>query len=419
MNPERIIAGLDIGSAKTTAVIAQAMGGDGKGAPYLKILGVGQARTTGLRKGIVSDIEETTRSIKKAVEDAERMSGTKIDTIFAGIAGEHVRAMISKGIVAVNGDEISKADVDRANDVARAQPVPQDRELLHAIPQEYSVDKNQGIRDPIGMIGTRLETEMYLVTIGASPAMNLRKSVERAGYHVQELVLEPLASALSVLTEDEKELGVALVEMGAGTTDIAVFHEGKIRHLGTVNYGGNNVTSDIVQGMGVTQADAERLKERYGCAYEPLVDPNEVIQLPSTVAQGERHIQRQVIAHIIHQRMDEIFNLVLNEIQRAGFAQRLNGGVVITGGAAAMQGVAELAADVFGTGVRIGLPEENIGGLADSVQAPRFSTVVGLALYGAHRTAAGFAPTGRHRALAGVGVDRFTKRIKSWLEDFF
>ena len=419
MNPENIITGLDIGSAKTTAVIGHAVPAGAKSAPYLKILGVGQARTTGLRRGIVSDIEETTRSIRKAVEDAERMAGMKIATLYAGIAGEHVRAMISKGIVAVNGDEISKADVDRANDVARAQPVPQDRELLHAIPQEYSVDKNQGIRDPIGMIGTRLETEMYLVTIGASPAMNLRKSVERAGYHVRELVLEPLASALSVLTEDEKELGVALVEMGAGTTDIAVFHEGKIRHLGTVNYGGNNVTSDIVQGIGVTQADAERLKERYGCAYEPLVDPEDVLQLPSTVAQGERHIQRQVLAHIIHQRMDEIFNLVLSEIQRAGFAQRLNGGLVITGGAAAMQGVGELAADVFGTGVRIGLPEENIGGLSDSVQAPRFATVVGLALYGAHRSAAGFAPSGRHRALAGVGVDRFTKRIKTWLEDFF
>ncbi|GAC1412832.1 MAG: cell division protein FtsA [Gemmatimonadaceae bacterium] len=420
MNPERIIAGLDIGSSKTTALIAQAVGGgDSKSTPTLKVLGGGPARTTGLRRGIVSDIEETTKSIKKAIEDAERMSGTKIDTIYAGIAGEHVRAMISKGIVAVNGEEISKADVDRANDVARAQPVPQDRELLHAIPQEYSVDKNQGIRDPIGMIGTRLETEMYLVTIGASPAMNLRKSVERAGYHVQELVLEPLASALSVLTEDEKELGVALVEMGAGTTDIAVFHEGKIRHLGTVNYGGNNVTSDIVQGIGVTQADAERLKERYGCAYEPLVDPQDMIQLPSTVAQGERHVPREVLAHIIHQRMDEIFNLVLTEIETAGFAQRLNGGVVITGGAAAMEGVGELAADVFGTGVRIGSPAENIGGLSDSVDAPRFATVVGLALYGAHRSAAGFAPSGKHRALAGAGVDRFTKRIKVWLEDFF
>ena len=420
MTSERIIiAGLDIGSAKTTAVIGQAVPADGKNASYLRILGVGQARTTGLRRGIVSDIEETTRSIKKAIEDAERMAGVKVDAIHVGIAGEHVRAMISKGIVAVNGEEISKADVDRANEVARAQPVPQDRELLHAIPQEYSVDKNQGIRDPIGMIGTRLETEMYLVTIGASPAMNLRKAVERAGYQIREMVLEPLASALSVLTEDEKELGVALVEMGAGTTDIAVFHEGKIRYLGTVNYGGNNVTSDIVQGIGVTQADAERLKERFGCAYEPLVDPNEVLQLPSTVAQGDRQIPREVLAHIIHQRMDEIFNLALDEIQRAGFAQRLNGGVVITGGAAAMQGVAELAADVFGTGVRIGQPEENLGGLSDAVQAPRFATVVGLALYGAHRMAANFATNGRGRALAGVGVDRFTKRIKTWLEDFF
>lgn len=418
MNPERIIAGLDIGSAKTTVVIAEAVG-DRKSTAMLKILGVGQARTTGLRRGIVSDIEETTRSIKKAIEDAERMAGTKVDAIYAGIAGEHVRAMTSKGIVAVNGEEISKADVDRANDVARAQPVPQDRELLHAIPQEYSVDKNQGIRDPIGMIGTRLETEMYLVTIGASPAMNLRKSVERAGYRVHELVLEPLASALSVLTEDEKELGVALVEMGAGTTDIAVFHEGKIRHLGTINYGGNNVTSDIVQGIGVTQADAERLKEKYGCAYEPLVDPSDIIQLPSTVAQGERHVPREVLAHIIHQRMDEIFYLVQGEIERAGFAQRLNAGVVVTGGAAAMQGVAELAADVFGTGVRVGTPSENIGGLSDSVDAPRFATVVGLALYGANRAAAGFSGTGKHKALTGAGMDRFTKKVKTWLEDFF
>src|SRR5216110_3437738 len=395
MNPENIITGLDIGSSKTTAVIGQAMPADAKSAPYLKILGVGQARTTGLRRGIVSDIEETTRSIRKAVEDAERMAGTKIDTIYAGIAGEHVRAMISKGIVAVNGDEISKADVDRANEVARAQPVPQDRELLHAIPQEYSVDKNQGIRDPIGMIGTRLETEMYLVTIGASPAINLRKSVERDGYHVRELVLEPLASALAVLTEDEKELGVGLVELGAGTTDLAIFHEGKIRHLGTIAFGGNNVTSDIVHGLGVTGADAERLKERYGCAYEPLVDPNDVIQLPSTVAQGDRQIPRELLAHIIHQRMDEIFDLVQREIATAGYAGKLSAGVVLTGGAAAMQGAAELASDVFGTGVRVGVPLENLTGLSDSVEAPRFATVVGLAQYGANRIALGAGSSAR------------------------
>jgi cell division protein FtsA len=419
MIQERVIAGLDIGSAKTTVVIAEAVGEMNR-QPTLKILGVGQARTTGLRRGIVSDIEETTRSIKKAVEDAERMAGTEIDSIYAGIAGEHVRAMTSKGIVAVNGDEISKADVNRANEVARAQPIPQDRELLHAIPQEYTVDKNQGIRDPIGMVGTRLETEMYLVTIGSSPATNLRKSVERAGYHVKELVLEPLASALSVLTEDEKELGVALVEMGAGTTDVAIFHEGKIRHLATINFGGSNVTNDIVQGIGVTQADGERLKERYGCAYEPMVDPDDMIELPSTAAQGQRHLAREVLAHIIHQRIDEIFYLVQQEIERAGYAGRLSGGVVVTGGAAAMEGVAALATDVFGTGVRIGKPAENIGGLSDSVDAPRFSTVVGLALYGANRVAIGGASAaGKRRPLGSPNMDRLAQRLKTWLQDFF
>jgi len=419
MNHEHVIAGLDIGSAKTTVVIAEAVG-DIQRHTKIKVLGVGQARTTGLRRGIVSDIEETTRSIKKAVEDAERMAGMKIESIYVGIAGEHVRAMTSKGIVAVNGDEISRADVNRANEVARAQPFPQDRELLHAIPQEYTVDKNQGIRDPIGMIGTRLETEMYLITIGGSPAMNLRKAVERAGYHVKELVLEPLASALAVLTEDEKELGVALVEMGAGTTDIAIFHEGKIRHLGTINYGGSNVTNDIVQGIGVTQADGERLKERYGCAYEPMVSPDDVIELPSTVAQGQRHIPREVLAHIIHQRIDEIFSLVHGEIQRAGYANKLSGGIVVTGGAAAMQGVAELATDVFGTGVRVGIPTENVGGLSDSVEAPRFSTAVGLALYGANRVAVGGASaSGKKRAMSSPNVDRFAQRVKTWLQDFF
>ncbi len=419
MNPERVIAGLDIGSAKTTVVIAEATG-DLHRPASLKILGVGQARTTGIRRGVVSGIEETTRSIKKAIEDAERMAGLRIESIYAGIAGEHVRAMTSTGIVAVNGDEISRADVDRANEVARAQSIPQDRELLHAIPQEYTVDKNHGIRDPIGMIGTRLETEMYLVTIGSSPAMNLKKAVERAGYRVKELVLEPLASALAVLTEDEKELGVALVEMGAGTTDVAIFHEGKIRHLATVNYGGSNVTSDIVQGIGVTQADAERLKERFGCAYEPMVSPDDIVELPSTAAQGDRHIPREVLAHIIHQRIDEIFSLVHGEITRAGYASRLSGGIVVTGGAAAMEGIPELATDVFGTGVRLGIPVENIGGLADSVEAPRFSTVVGLALYGANRMAlGGSSASGRRRAISSPNMDRFAQRVKTWLQDFF
>ena len=338
MNVERLVAGLDIGSAKTTAIIAEVVG-DLPRHPGIKILGVGQSRTTGLRRGVVADIEETTQSIRKAVNDAEQMAGVKVDACYLGIAGEHVKAMISKGIVAVSGDEISKGDIERANAVARAQAIPPERELLHAIPQEYTVDKNEGIRDPLGMVGTRLETEMYLVTIGSSPALNLRKAVERAGYKPLQLVLEPLASALAVLTEDEKELGVALIEMGAGTTDIAVFHEAKIRHLGTVPFGGNNVTNDIVHGLGVTQADAERLKERYGCAYEPMVDPSEVITLPSTVAQGDRQIPRELLAHIIHQRTDEIYDLVMRDIEAAGIAGKLASGVVLTGGAAALPGV--------------------------------------------------------------------------------
>jgi cell division protein FtsA len=299
---------------------------------------------------------------------------------------------------------------------------PAERELLHAIPQEYTVDRNQGVRDPVGMIGTRLETEMYLVTIGSSPSTNLRKSVERAGYKVRDLVLEPLASALAVLTDDERELGVALVEMGAGTTDVAVFHEGKIRHLGTIGYGGSNVTNDIVQGLGVTQSDAEKIKERHGCAYEPMVDPDDIISLPGTVAQGERQIPRELLAHIIHQRMDEIFDLVQREIASAGFAKKLSGGVVITGGAAQMTGVVELASDVFGTGVRRGTPGEQteglITGLSDSVEAPRFSTVVGLALYASNRMAAGAVGPDFPR-LRATGVKRVAHRVANWFSEFF
>ncbi|MBL8958574.1 MAG: cell division protein FtsA [Gemmatimonadetes bacterium] len=419
MNAERLVAGLDIGSAKTTALIGEVVG-DLPRRPGIKVLGIGQSRTTGLRRGVVSDIEETTQSIKKALSDAEQMAGAKVDAVYVGITGEHVKAMTSKGIVAVSGEEVTRADVDRANAVARAQNIPTDRELLHAIPQEYVVDKTEGVSDPLGMVGTRLETEMYLVTIGASPAMNLRKAVERAGYRVAELVVEPLASALAVLTDDERELGVAVIEMGAGTTDIAVFHESKIRHLGTIALGGNNVTNDIVHGLGLTQADAERIKERYGCAYEPLVDPAEVISLPSTVAQGDRQIPRELLAHIIHQRVDEIFNLVLADIEGAGFAAKLSAGIVLTGGVAAHPGVGELAADVFGTGVRVGLPGENLTGLADAVEAPRYSTAAGLTLYAANRLALGSASsTVKRTSMNAPSVDKLAQRVKIWLQDFF
>jgi cell division protein FtsA len=422
MNPDRLVAGLDIGSSRTTAIIAEAVG-DFPRVPSLKILGVGQARTAGMRRGVVSDIKETTQSIQKAMREAERMAGVQVDGVYAGIAGEHVEAMNSSGVVAVNGDEVTRSDIERANEVARTQPIPTDRELLHAIPQEYRVDRNAGIRDPVGMSGMRLETEMYLVTIGSSPALNLRKSIERAGYKVRELVLEPLASSFAVVTDEEKELGVALVEMGAGTTDLAIFHEEKIRFLGTIPYGGGHVTSDIVHGIGVTQADAERLKEKYGCAYEPFFEhSDEVITLPSTVAQGDREIKRELLAHIIHQRMDEIFGLVNQQIANSGFGGRLSAGIVLTGGASAIMGAAELASDVFGTGARVGSPAASVGGLSDAVEAPRFSTAVGLALFGAHRMtlgAAGSAASGKRKAMSTPGMDRIAQRVKTWLQDFF
>jgi cell division protein FtsA len=418
MTTDPIVAALDIGTAFTTAVVA-AVQGDLPRAPTLRIMGVGRTRTMGLRRGVVSDIEEATRSIKKAMEEATHVAGVVPDSIYVGIAGEHVRAMSSAGVVAISGDEITRADVERVNEVARAMAVPQDRELLHAIPQEYHVDKNLGIRDPVGMVGTRLETDMYLITIGSSPAMNLRKSVERAGYKTRELVLEPLASALAVLTEEEKELGVVLLELGAGTTDLAIFHEGKIRHLATIPYGGHSVTADLVQGLGVTQTDAEQLKEAYGCAYEPMVSSDELIAVPATATHGERHLSRELMSHIIHQRMDEVFELVQRDIKNAGYVGRLNAGMVLTGGGAEMEGICELAADVFGLGVRVGIPHEKLTGLRERVAEPQFATVTGLALYGAHRVALGGVVARRAGALGGNGVDKLAGRVKNWLQDFF
>lgn len=422
MSSDRLVAALDIGSAHTTALIAEVTG-ELPRRPTLRILGVGTARTAGFRRGVVSDIEETTRSIAQALGDAERMAGQKVESLYVGIAGEHVQTMTSQGIVAVNGDEITRADVDRANEVARAQSIPRERELLHAIPQEYTVDKNLGVRDPVGMVGTRLETEMYLVTVGASPANNIRKAVEKAGYKTKDLVLAPLASALATLTEDEKELGVVLVEMGAGTTDLAVFVEGKIRHVATINLGGQNVTADIVQGLGVSPADADRLKEEFGCAFEPMIQPGQFITLPSTVTQGDRQIPYELLAHVIQQRTDEIFDHVQRDLERAGFAKQLNAGVVVTGGASVTAGIAELASDLFGQTVRIGMPHD-IDGLVEAVNGPRFSCVVGLAQFAAGRVAIASmmqpASTGKRAASATpAGMNQIIGKLREWFQDFF
>jgi len=392
--------------------------GDLPRSPVAKVLGVGLAKNTGVRRGVVRDIDETTRSIVAALRDAERMAGAKVNGVACGVAGEHVAARPSSGVVAVTGEEITAQDVARVNEVARAVSLGRDHELLHDIPQEYVVDQQRGVLDPVGMTGMRLEVEMYLVTVQSTAAQNLRKSVQRAGYRVVDLVLEPLAASYAVLTEDEKELGVALVEVGGGSTGVAIFHEGKIRHLASLKFAGTHVTSDLVQGLGVTQADAERLKERHGVAYQPLVDAAEMINLPSTPSQGARQASRELLAHIIHQRVDEIFQLAQRELERAGYGGgRLPAGVVLTGGTAHLPGMVELARDVFAVPVRAGTPEQGISGLVDSVQAPRYAVPVGLVLYAARRLAHDGAPGGV--LVRSGGVEKLFGPLKRWLQDFF
>ncbi len=423
----RLVAGLDLGSTKTCAVIAEVVG-DLPRQPVAKVLGVGLAKNGGVRRGMVRDIDETARSVAAAMRDAERMAGAKVAALTCGIAGEHVSARSSPGVVAVSGDEITATDVARVNEVARAVSLGKDNELLHDIPQEYVVDQQRGISDPVGMTGTRLEVEMYLVTVQATAAQNLRKSVQRAGYRAADLVLEPLAASYAVLTDDERELGVALVEVGGGSTGVAVFHEGKIRHLASLRFAGAYLTTDVVQVLGVTQADAERLKERHGVAYKPLVDPSEMITLPSTPGQGARQAAREMLSEIIHQRLEEIFHMVDREFEKAGYGSgRLPAGVVLTGGTTHLPGMVELARDVFGVPVRAGAPEHGISGLVDSVQAPRYAVPAGLVLYAARRVAQGAAAGGGRGGSGagggaraqGAGVDRLFGPLKRWLQDFF
>lgn len=380
--------------------------------PGARILGVGVARETGVRRGMVRDIERTTQSVASAMHDARRMAGVPVPAIYTGIAGEHVQVRTSTGLASVTGEEISRADVARVDDVATAVSLGGDRVLLHHIPQEYKVDAQGGISDPVGMTGLRLEVEMYLVSVPTAAAQNVRKSVERAGYRIAELVLDPLASALAVLTEEEKELGCVLVDLGGGTTGVTIFQDGKIRHVASVPYAGGHLSSDIVQGLSVTQADAERLKERWGLAYTPLANPDELLELPSTPGQGVRHAKRELLAHIMHSRLDEIFGLVSNEIEEAGFAGRLPAGVILVGGGAAMPGVVELAREVFAMPARTGMPGRGISGLVDSVQAPRYAVSTGLVLYGAQRVL-------ENEAGSQSGVERYFAPVKRWLQDFF
>jgi len=406
-----LITGLDLGTTKTCAVIAELVG-DGRRRPELKILGVGQARTAGVRREVVTHIEETTETIEKAVKEAELMAGVSVDRVWAGISGDHIQAQSSLGVVAVGGDEIDRGDLRRVHEVARAVALPPDKEFLHAIPQDYMVDQQRGIKDPIGMSGIRLEADVYLVTCSSSAATNIRKAVSKAGYRVQSLVLSPLATARAVLTEDEKEVGVAMIEIGAASTQLAVYYEGKIRHVGVVGVGGNTVTNDLVRGLSVPYGEAHRAKEQFAVAFAQLVDPTETVEVPGPGPGQKRHVARELIAHIVEQRLDELFGMIQEELDREQLLSRLGAGVVLTGGTAALQGIVDMAGQVFAAPVRIGVPGEGLSGLADSVRRPRFATVTGLCLHGADR----FHETGVGASTLSSGV---LSRIGAWVREFF
>lgn len=406
-----LIAGLDIGTTRTCAVIGE-LTGEPRRQPGLKVLGVGQARTAGLRGELVTNIEATTESIRSAIKEAELMAGVTVDRVYAGISGEHVQARLSMGVVAVGDDEITPSDVDRVHEVARAVALPPDREMLHAIPTEYIVDHQAGIKDPVGMSGTRLETEVFLVTCSSTAAENIRRAVQRAGYRVQELILEPLATSRAVLTEDEKEVGAAMVEIGGSTTEVAVYYEGKIRHVAILPVGGITITTDLVKGLSLPFAEANRVKESHGVAIAGMVDPQETVEVPGPAPGQKRHVARELIAHVIEQRLDEIFGMVQVELDRQDLLEKLGAGVVLTGGTAALHGLVELGQQVFAAPVRQGVPMEGLSGLADSVGRPRFACAAGLALYGADR----YAETGQG---ASTLVSGLLSRLGAWIREFF
>jgi cell division protein FtsA len=407
-NKPEIIVGLDIGTTKIAVIVAQrAIGGK------LDIIGIGTHPSKGLRKGVVINIDATVNSIRHAVDEAELMAGCEITSVFAGVAGSHIKGLNSHGIVAVKNKEVSPRDVERVIDAARAVAIPMDREILHILPQEYIVDEQDGIREPLGMSGVRLEAKVHIVTGSVASAQNIVKSANSVGLAVSDLVLEPIASAEAVLSPEEKELGVALVDIGGGTTDITVFHAGAIKHTSVLPLGGNHITNDIAAGLRTPSSAAEEIKRRYGSALSSSVQSSETIEVPSTGGREPRVLSRQVLAEIIEPRMEEIFTLVRRELVRSGFDEYLTGGVVLTGGTVLLDGVTELAEHLFQLPVRIGYPT-GVGGLVDVVNSPAFSTGVGLVLYGAKDTES------RTFRTSGVGLfDKVKSRMSDWFSAHF
>jgi cell division protein FtsA len=406
-----LIGALDIGSTKTCAVIGELVL-DGDGSTQVKVLGVGQVKPNGIRRDAVSNLEETTDEIRQALKQAELMAGVQPRALYVGISAEYVQTSFSNGIVAIGAEEIDEADVERVHEVARAVVVPPDRELLHVIPQDYSVDHRGGIQHPVGMVGTRLEADVFMVLGSGAATRNLRKAVSRAGYEAAQLVLNPMAAGLAVLTPEEREVGSAAVVVGGRSTEIAIFQEGKIRHVAVIPCGGVSFTNDLVKGLGIPYVEAERVKERHGVATTRMVDPQQTIEVPGPAPGASKHMPRELPAHTIEQRMDEPLTLVFHEIERAGYAHRLGGGVVLTGGGASLEGTLEVAQSIFTVPVRCGSPGDGLGGLADSVKRPKFATAAGLMLFGVGRIREDFG-NGRRPTLKALS------KVGGWIKEFF
>ena len=375
---EEIIVGLDIGTTKVACLVGE-ITEDG-----IDIIGVGTQPCSGLKKGVVVNIDSTVAAIGKAVEEAEHMAGVDITQVSVGIAGAHIKAFHSEGVVAIRDREVRPGDIERVIEATKAVSIPQDREILHVVPREYSIDQQDGIKEPLGMTGVRLEARVHIVTAATASAQNIIKCCTRCGLEVQDLVLEPYATAEAVLHADEKELGVALLDIGGGTSDLVVFSEGALVHTIVLPIGGHQLTNDIAVGLRTPMSEAERLKHRHGCALTGLVREEETIEVPSVGGRPPRVMPRTMLSEILQPRVDEIFSLVREELERCGFLDTLASGMVVTGGSTLLQGLPELAEGVLDMPVRRGMPQ-GIGGLSDVVKSPIYATAVGLVLHGARR----------------------------------
>ena len=405
---EDIIVGLDIGTSKVVAIVG-AINADSS----LDIVGIGSHRSKGLKKGTVVNIESTVESIQRAIEEAELMAGCQIHSVYAGIAGSHIRSMNSHGIVAIRDGEVMRADIERVIDAAQAVAIPADQRVLHILPQEYIIDSQEGIKEPLGMSGVRLEAKVHLITCAINAVQNIEKCIKRCGLETEEIILEQLASSYAVLTEDEKELGVCLVDIGGGTTDIAIFTEGAIRHTGVIPIAGDQVTNDIAMALRTPTENADEIKIKYACALTQLASSSEIIKVPSVGDRPARELSRQALAEVVEPRYAELFTLVKSELERSGFDEVLAAGIVLTGGTSKMEGVVDLAEEIFHTPVRIGSPH-NVQGLADIVRNPIYSTGVGLLLYGLKQ----YRERGEVKSKRDPQI-QLVERVKGWFHGNF